>query len=104
MILISTVTCSGGTGSNVYNARLAAALVRAGHELHMLCQDREPFRSGVGRRRRATGTGASWRWPRARSPRAPTVYRPDLGGLLPVYVPDRYDGIEARPFPELSDA
>ena len=33
-----------------------------------------------------------------------TVYRPDLGGLLPVYVPDRYDGIEARPFPELSDA
>ena len=33
-----------------------------------------------------------------------TVYRPDIGGLLPVYVPDRYDGIEARPFPDLSDA
>ena len=33
----------GGTGSNVYNARLAAALVRAGHEVHLLCQDREPF-------------------------------------------------------------
>ena len=33
-----------------------------------------------------------------------TVYRPDLGGLLPVYVADRYEGIEAKPFPELTDA
>jgi glycosyltransferase involved in cell wall biosynthesis len=32
-----------------------------------------------------------------------TVYRPDIAGLLPVYVADRYDGIEARTFPELSD-
>ena len=32
-----------GTGSNVYNAELGEALVRAGHELHLVCQDREPF-------------------------------------------------------------
>ena len=32
-----------GTGSNVYNAELAAALVRAGHEVHLLCQDRDPL-------------------------------------------------------------
>src|SRR6187549_2394067 len=32
-----------GTGSNVYNAELAAALVRAGHEVHLLCQDRAPL-------------------------------------------------------------
>ena len=32
-----------------------------------------------------------------------TVYRPDLGGLLPVYVADRYDGIEAKPYPELTE-
>jgi hypothetical protein len=32
-----------------------------------------------------------------------TVYRPDVGGLLPVYVADRYDGVEARPFGELSE-
>ena len=31
-----------GTGSNVYNAELAAALVRAGHEVHLLSQDRAP--------------------------------------------------------------
>ena len=32
-----------GTGSNVYNAALAEALVRAGHEVHLLCQDRDPL-------------------------------------------------------------
>ena len=29
-----------GTGSNVYNARLAEALARLGHEVHLLSQDR----------------------------------------------------------------
>jgi glycosyltransferase involved in cell wall biosynthesis len=38
-----------------------------------------------------------------REPVRATLYRPDIAGLLPVYVADRYDGIEARPFPELSD-
>src|SRR3954451_14846730 len=33
----------GGTGSNVYNAALAEALGRAGHEVHLLCQDRDTF-------------------------------------------------------------
>ena len=93
----------GGTGSNVYNARLAAALVRAGHEVHLLCQDRDPFEQDwVG----AAGdwdSGALELRTRREAPRA-TVYRPDLGGLLPVYVADRYDGIEAKPFRELSDA
>mgnify|MGYP003290720627 CR=1 FL=1 len=32
-----------GTGSNVYNAALGEAFVRAGHELHLLCQDRAPL-------------------------------------------------------------
>ena len=30
-----------GTGSNIYNANLARALARLGHEVHLLCQDRE---------------------------------------------------------------
>ena len=29
-----------GTGSNVYNASVATALARMGHEVHLLCQDR----------------------------------------------------------------
>jgi glycosyltransferase involved in cell wall biosynthesis len=89
-----------GTGSNVFTANLAAVLTRLGHQVHLLSQDRRPqelpFVGAVGdwdegklvvRRIREDGC---------------TVYRPDIGGLLPVYVADRYEGILARPFPELS--
>ena len=58
-----------GTGSNVYNAQLAAALARLGHEVHLLCQD-HPRSPG---RRRGTGTAL-----RVRATGA-DVYRPDIG-------------------------
>jgi hypothetical protein len=35
-----------GTGSNVYNAELAEALVRLGHEVHLLCQEPDPAELG----------------------------------------------------------
>jgi glycosyltransferase involved in cell wall biosynthesis len=98
----------GGTGSNVYNARLAAALVRLGHEVHLLSQDRHPERhafvdvagdwDGGGLRLRAVSARAQQEDPRC------TVYRPNIGALLPVYVADRYEGIEARTFADCSDA
>src|SRR3954453_5241688 len=91
-----------GTGSNVYNAELGAALVRAGHELHLLSQDRDPFA--------LDWVDAAGDWDGGelavtvrREPVRATVYRPDIGGLLPLYVADRYEGVEARPFPELSE-
>ncbi len=94
-----------GTGSNVYNARLAQTLSRLGHEVHLLCQDRHPERLEF--------VDAAGDWDsgslRVRPLRAPgaagscTVYRPDIGGLLPVYVADRYEGVEALTFSELSD-
>jgi glycosyltransferase involved in cell wall biosynthesis len=96
-----------GTGSNVYNARLAAALVRLGHDVHLLSQDRHPeeqrFVDAAGdweggrltvRELRPSAGGEHGRC---------TVYRPDIGGLLPVYVADRYEGIEARTFAECSE-
>jgi glycosyltransferase involved in cell wall biosynthesis len=98
----------GGTGSNVYNARLAAALVGLGHEVHLLSQDRHPeeysFVDAVGEWEDATL--------RVRELRASqhtaglgrcTVYRPHIGGLLPVYVADRYEGIEARTFAQCTE-
>src|SRR3954454_14277208 len=91
-----------GTGSNVYNARLAEALGRAGHEVHLLCQDRDPLAlEWVD----ATGDrgGGALAVSENRSPARATVYRPDIGGLLPVYVADRYEGVEARPFQDLTD-
>ena len=86
-----------GTGSNVYNARLAAALVGLGHEVHLLCQDRrperQPFVDAVG-----DWEQGSLRVRELRGDVRCTVYRPDIGGLLPVYVADGYDGIQARTF------
>jgi glycosyltransferase involved in cell wall biosynthesis len=114
----------GGTGSNVYNARLACALVGLGHEVHLLCQDRHPERhafvhaagdwdSGSLRLRTLPADD------RARAHDTPsgenegdaahaggrcTVYRPDIGLLLPVYVADRYEGMQARPLADCTEA
>ncbi|HEU4599918.1 MAG TPA: glycosyltransferase family 4 protein, partial [Solirubrobacterales bacterium] len=68
-----------GTGSNIYNVNLAQALARLGHEVHLLCQDREVRPQGV------------------------HVHNPDIGGLLPVYVKDPYEGFEVKAFPELTE-
>lgn len=104
----------GGTGSNVYNARLAAALAGLGHEVHLLCQERHPekheFIDAAGSWE--TGELEIAELPAAggRAGREPgragrvTVYRPELGGLLPVYVADRYEGLEAKTFAECSEA
>jgi glycosyltransferase involved in cell wall biosynthesis len=98
----------GGTGSNVYNSRLAGALVRLGHEVHLLCQERHPEQHDF---LSAAGDWDSGELRVEELPRAAggapggraTLYRPDLGGLLPVYVADRYEGIEAKTFAECSD-
>src|SRR3954469_22527013 len=90
------------TGSNVYNAALAEAFIRAGHEVHMLCQDRDPLALDWVDAAGDWDSGELAVTARTEPARA-TVYRPDIGGLLPLYVADRYDGIEARPFQDLTD-
>jgi glycosyltransferase involved in cell wall biosynthesis len=93
----------GGTGSNVYNARLAASLVRLGHEVHLLTQERHPeehpFVDAAG-----DWVQGALRVRALHEPVRCTVYRPDIGGLLPVYVQDRYEGLEARTFSQCSPA
>ena len=68
-----------GTGSNIYTASLARALAKLGHEVHLLCQDRQVRIPGV------------------------EIHNPEIGGLLPVYVKDPYEGFEVKTFDELSD-
>jgi glycosyltransferase involved in cell wall biosynthesis len=91
-----------GTGSNIYNASLAQALAALGHEVHLLCQDREaeslPFVDAVGH-----WDEGRMRVRTLREPVRVTAYRPDIGGVLPVYVADRYEGFDARPFSTLSE-
>jgi glycosyltransferase involved in cell wall biosynthesis len=78
-----------GTGSNVYNASLARALAGLGHEVHLLCQDR------------AAGD-LDWVSDDA-GPGKVTVYNPDIGRVLPVYVADEYEGFEAITYDKLTD-
>ena len=65
----------GGTGSNVYTRALAREWSRAGHDVTVICQEPHPDRYDLG--------GAK-------------VFRPNVGPLLPVFVLDRYEGIEAK--------
>ena len=65
----------GGTGSNVYTRALAREWSHAGHDVVVVCQERHPERYDLGGAR---------------------VFRPNVGGLLPVFVLDRYEGIEAK--------
>jgi glycosyltransferase involved in cell wall biosynthesis len=65
----------GGTGSNVYTRSLAREWSRAGHDVVVVCQEPHPERYDLG--------GAE-------------VFRPNVGALLPVFVLDRYEGIEAK--------
>ncbi|MDQ3769818.1 MAG: glycosyltransferase [Actinomycetota bacterium] len=92
-----------GTGSNVYTAELAGALVDLGAEVHLVCQERAALELGFVDAAGDWDSG-SLRVHGRRAGARCTVYRPDIGGLLPVYVADRYEGVEARPFTELDDA
>jgi glycosyltransferase involved in cell wall biosynthesis len=65
----------GGTGSNVYTRALAREWSRAGHDVVVICQEPHPEQYDLG--------GAK-------------VFRPNVGGLLPVFVLDRYEGLEAK--------
>jgi glycosyltransferase involved in cell wall biosynthesis len=72
----------GGTGSNVYTRALARAWSRLGHEVVVVCQEPNPGAYDLGGAR---------------------VVRPELpDNLLPVYVLDRYEGLEPRLLQELT--
>ncbi|MSO95910.1 MAG: glycosyltransferase [Thermoleophilia bacterium] len=65
----------GGTGSNVYTRMLAREWSNAGHHVTVVSQEPDPSQYDLGT--------------------AETV-RPDVAGLLPVFVLDRYEGYEVR--------
>jgi glycosyltransferase involved in cell wall biosynthesis len=69
-----------GTGSNIYTANLARALAGLGHEVHLVCQERDVELEGV------------------------QIHNPDIHGLLPVYVKDPYEGFRVKAYPEMTDA
>ena len=64
-----------GTGSNVYTRALAREWSRSGHDVVVFTQEREPERYDL--------AGAE-------------VVRPDIGEVLPVFVLDRYEGLQPK--------
>jgi len=74
----------GGTGSNVYSRSLAREWSNAGHDVVVVCQERAPEQYDLG--------GAQ-------------VVNVDLPGrLLPVFVMDRYAGLEPKFLQDFTDA
>ena len=65
----------GGTGSNIYARQLAREWSREGHQVTVFSQEAHPERFDLG--------GAE-------------TVRPDVGGFLPVFVIDEYDGYEVK--------
>jgi len=94
-----------GTGSNVYVQNLCRALVRGGHEVHLLCQEEHPLGyEFVDEHASVDGTvieklGGQ----ETPDPGRCVVYNPRVGGLLPVYVYDDYPGWRVKTFLELTD-
>ena len=72
-----------GTGSNIYTRALARAWSMMGHDVVVVCQEPQPERFDLGGAR---------------------VVRPDVGGVLPVFVLDHYEGLQARYLHELDEA
>jgi glycosyltransferase involved in cell wall biosynthesis len=91
-----------GTGSNVYNARLAASMSRSGANVHLLCQERHAadldFVDAVG-----DWDSGELRVRILREPVRLTVYRPPIGRILPVYVLDSYEGFDAKRYADCTD-
>ena len=73
-----------GTGSNIYTQHVARAWGRLGHDVVVVCQEPRPERFALGRNVR--------------------VVRPDVGPLLPTFILDRYEGIEARHVADMTPA
>jgi glycosyltransferase involved in cell wall biosynthesis len=65
----------GGTGSNIYARQLSREWSREGHEVTVFSQEPHPERFDLG--------GAE-------------TVKPDVGGLLPVFVLDRYEGYQVK--------
>ena len=72
----------GGTGSNVYTRALAREWSHAGHDVTVFAQEPHPELYDLG---------------------AAKVVRPDIGGLLPVFVLDDYEGLRAKLVQDLTE-
>ena len=96
-----------GSGSNLYTSNIARVWRAAGHDVLLMCQQRDladlPYIDAAGAFSADNstidfnGTGAE------RSSGRCSVARPNIGDILPVYVYDEYEGFTAKRFVDLTD-
>lgn len=95
-----------GTGSNLFVANLCRELCLQGHEVLLFSQEQNPEALDfVARFVEFSDSNAEEviRFERQTDyPGVCACYRPDLGGKLPVYVYDQYEGYQVKTFTELS--
>lgn len=96
-----------GSGSNVYTASLARCWREAGHDVLVLCQERNAAATTfVDRAGDFDEDNMSFALADTSARPAPgscSVVRPDIEGLLPVFVYDDYEGFEVKLFTDLSE-
>jgi len=95
-----------GTGSNVYVQNLCRGLAREGHEVHLICQEPAPLAYDFVNESSTVDAGNIERQDERETPPYPgrcAIYRPEIGGLLPVYVYDDYPGWRVKTFLDLTD-
>lgn len=94
-----------GSGSNVYVQNLCRALVREGHDVHLLCQEPSPLSYDfVNEHATANAEGTRTLGEQETPyPGRCVVYNPEIGDLLPVYVYDDYPRWRVKTFLDLSD-
>src|SRR3712207_68911 len=89
-----------GSGSNVYVQNLCRALAQEGHDVHLLCQEPEPLDYDFVSEYSVVDNTNIERQGEQETPYPGrcSVYRPEIGGLLPVYVYDEYPGWRVKTF------
>src|ERR671911_581362 len=93
-----------GTGSNVYVQNLCRGLVREGHDVHLLCQEKEALSYDfVAVHHVVDGERIERRGEQETAYAGScAVYNPEIGRLLPVYVYDDYPGWRVKTFLDLT--
>lgn len=96
-----------GSGSNVITARVTEALRAMGHEVLVLCQQRDAARFAfVDATGAVDASGVSSLTETGHPPAAgrAVFLVPEIGPVLPVFVKDRYEGYDVKTFVDLTGA
>ncbi|HYN37259.1 MAG TPA: glycosyltransferase [Actinomycetota bacterium] len=96
-----------GSGSNLYTANLARVWRNAGHDVLLMCQEKNvdavPFLDSYGDFAPDNLSFEETEMGNQAAKGSCRLLRPSIGKVLPVYVYDEYEGFEAKTYVDLTD-